>query len=87
MLSAVLTERTRIIDSKGWFDGRVGVILPGAQAEHLPKICAQFDAQFKQRSRPRSSGLPPALDFEIFVYPNDGKHSALHEAGAEKKVH
>lgn len=85
VLSAVLTERTRIIDSKGWFGDRIGVILPGANAEHLPKICAQFEAQFKRRTHPRGTAAPPALEFEIFVYPNDGKHSALHEAGTEKK--
>ena len=90
VLSAVLQERTRIIDSKGWFKDRVGVILPGANAEHLPKICAQFEAEFKRRSRvpavPGKSG-PLGLRYETFVYPNDGKHSALHEAGAEDKKH
>jgi len=84
VLASVLTERTRIIDSKGWFRGRVGVILPGATSDHIPKICAQFENAFKRRTRtralPGAHEGPPALEYEVFVYPNDGKHSVLHEA-------
>ena len=87
VLAAVLNERTRVIDSKGWFRGRIGVILPGATSEHLPKICAQFETAFKRRSRTRSvpgQEASPALEYEVFVYPNDGKHSVLHEAQASR---
>lgn len=87
VLAAVLNERTRVIDSKGWFRGRIGVILPGATSEHIPKICAQFETAFKRRSRART--VPgkegsAALEYEVFVYPNDGKHSVLHEAQASR---
>jgi hypothetical protein len=90
VLAAVLNERTRILDTKGWFQGRIGVILPGASSTEIPKICAQFDTSFKRRSRPRGlSGKAelPVLKYEVFVYPSDGKHSVLHTAKAgEKRV-
>lgn len=87
VLAAVLNERTRIIDTKGWFRGRIGVILPGTSSEHIPKICAQFETAYRRRSRARTVAgkeASPALEYEVFVYPNDGKHSVLHAAQASQ---
>lgn len=82
VLGAVLLERTRIVDTKGWFRRRVGVILPGAKADNITKIWSQIESDFKRRSRVRTTAADEILNIEVFVYPSDGKHSVLHEAGA-----
>jgi len=77
-LSAILAERTRIIDSKGWFRGKVGVILPITKSAHIPNIWRHIDESFKKRSRFVKGGSAPKLSYEVFTYPSDGKQAAIH---------
>jgi len=76
-------ERTRVIDSKGWFGERLGVLMPQTTADQAQIVWSNIEEAFQKRQR-SSSGLAglslAALKSEIYTYPSDGKHHGLSEA-------
>lgn len=82
VLASALHDRTRIIDTKGWFGDRVAVILPNTAPGHVGKIWNDIDRLFQKRVQARGAGsdLNINLTHEIFVYPSDHAGKSLHEA-------
>jgi len=82
VLASALHDRTRIIDTKGWFGDRVAVILPNTAPGHVGKIWNDIRQLFQKRVQPRDADSPLKINLthEIYVYPSDGAGKALHEA-------
>jgi len=82
LLAAVLSERTRGIDTKGWFGEQLGLILPQTSAAQANVVWSHLEEAFrkKRRSSSETTVSLAALKSEIYTYPSDGKHNALNEA-------
>ncbi len=72
-LCAVLSERTRICDTKGWLGKRLAVILPyttvaGARGL-VQTLDTLFHEQYEESSQTRTTGA--SLSCSIYEYPAD----------------
>jgi hypothetical protein len=79
ILSALLQERTRLIDTKGWFGERVAVIFPQTPAGRVAHIWPPIKEALDQQL---DSGGPepfqlPEVRCEVYAYPCEGESSAL----------
>lgn len=83
----VLVERTRNIDTKGWYGDRLGVVLPQTLADQAQIVWQHIDEAYRKKLRASSESQVAlaALKSEIYTYPSDGKHHALSEAQSFKK--
>lgn len=81
VLASVLHDRTRIIDTKGWFGERVAVILPNTAPVHIGKIWNNIQEIFAARmgAQTNNGANPPNIAYEVYAYPSDGKSKTLHE--------
>lgn len=81
VLASVLHDRTRIIDTKGWFGDRVAVILPNTAPVHIGKIWNNIQEIFAARmgAQTNHGANPPDIAYEVYTYPSDGKSKTLHE--------
>lgn len=87
MLASVLHDRTRIIDTKGWFGERVAVILPNTAPVHVGKIWNNIQEVFAARMavQKNDGAASPEITYEVYTYPSDGKSKDMHEVS--RSVH
>ena len=82
ILASLLLERTRLIDTKGWFGVRVAVIFPQTPADRIQHIWTPIKEAFDTRLN--STGLEhlqrPDIRCEVFAYPCENTLSALPES-------
>ncbi|HNR32951.1 MAG TPA: hypothetical protein PKI11_18810 [Candidatus Hydrogenedentes bacterium] len=73
VLSALLNQRTRFIDTKGWFGDRIGVIFPNTPSASVVHIWPPIKEAFDQRSHSASAERSPlpTVTFEVYAYPEE----------------
>ncbi len=78
VLAEVLNARTRLIDTKGWFNDQLSIILPFTPSEHGIRVWRSIQETFYQALEARlpdlSSTKPPELSCRIYAYP---KHATV----------
>lgn len=79
VVSTLLEERTRVIDIKGWFSQRIGLILPLTTAEQAQIVWTHLEEAYKRKMTQSGYKDTVPLKSEIYTYPSDGKHHALSE--------
>lgn len=85
ILAAALNERTRLLDTKGWFRSHIGLILPGITDQNVSKVTANISYDFEKRWEKAHKGTAhPNLHHEVYVYPSDGRHVAIHATHANE---
>ncbi|MFP4501122.1 MAG: hypothetical protein ACLFTT_08995 [Candidatus Hydrogenedentota bacterium] len=81
ILAALLNERTRFIDTKGWYGDRIGVILPNTPADRVRHIWPPLKAAFDKRLQSESLEeiQLPEVHSEVYIYPCDDESRRLQE--------
>lgn len=74
VLAALLSKRTRIIDTKGWFGERIGVIFPNTPSANVAYIWPPIKEAFDQRAHSASAERAPLpeVTYEVYAYPGEG---------------
>lgn len=83
VLSTLLSQRTRVCDTRGWFGDQVGVILPNTTGDKVAFVWPPIKEAFDKRARTESTERVtlPEVTFEVYAYPSDGPSAALRELG------
>lgn len=73
VLSALLNQRTRFTDTKGWFGDSIAVIFPHTPADKVAHIWPPIKEAFDQRVRSSSTErlALPEVTYEVLAYPGD----------------
>lgn len=73
VLGGVLSERTRMCDTKGWLGERLALILPYTSVANARSLVHTLDALFHERIEQSSQQGPvaPSLSCAIYEYPAD----------------
>jgi len=81
VLAALLRTRTRIIDIRGWFGDRIGVIFPNTPSANVACIWPPIKEAFDQRAHSASAERAPLpeVTYEVFAYPREGLGDAPSE--------
>jgi hypothetical protein len=72
LLTTVLNRRLRMHDGKGWYRGRIAVILPDVTTETVGAVWKAIEVGFVAEAHadlPKRLPLPD-LRYEVFSYPN-----------------
>lgn len=79
ILASLLLERTRFIDTKGWYGEQVAVIFPQTPAARIQNIWPPIKEALDKRLESASSEhiRLPEIRCEVFAYPCEGERSAL----------
>ena len=81
VLVALLKDRTRLTDTKGWFGDRIGVILPNTTCDKVIHVWPPIQEAFDKRARTESTERVtiPRVSYEVYAYPSDGQANVPHE--------
>lgn len=72
VLASVLHDRSRLIDTKGWFDNQLAIILPGADQTNAAIVWKAFLDLFLQRFSLDGRSVAVVSEpfiCELFIYP------------------
>jgi hypothetical protein len=71
VVEEAVLERTRLSDAKGWLDGHLGVLLPGARVEEVPTIVRSLEEVIAEKLEKRGIkvGNEKLLVYKVYSYP------------------
>ncbi len=81
VLAALLSERTRFIDTKGWYGACIGVILPNTPPDQVGHIWPPIKQAFEKRLQSESleEVQLPDVHSEVYAYPCDDESRRLQD--------
>jgi hypothetical protein len=88
-LAESLAYRTRICDSKGWYNNGIGLILPNTPPELVPDIVFPVLERVRERTLSEEDQTTeiPRLRYDFYAYPSKNQARMRQQPVAHKESH